>query len=325
MFRIASVLLFCLLGTTQIFAQTAPPVDGIYWNPNENGRGYAVETQNQFVFIAIYDYAPDSSSAFYTVQGTWDPINRRVQNAELLSVASGPWIGAAYAPIGALTDEGPVTFEFPTFTTARFVYNGHTVNLQRFLYGYGANADSLATGFWHSTFGDIVAFGDFLTIDGPCTIAECADISEAFVGTRANTDRVLVGGRLDDGRVLVLLDSSTSYYALYVFDLRVNQWVGFENTFLKTDTDYPTSGSLMIADRVFGPAFVPASAAVEKRKREFAVELSDSTDTLISQAQQTDFHSAADKRLRTGDTESFQATEVRSMLPILQRAVQALH
>ncbi|HJT97710.1 MAG TPA: hypothetical protein VJ696_05285 [Rhodanobacteraceae bacterium] len=261
--RIFALLLAC--ASAAALAQTAPPVDGIYWNPSQGGRGYAVETQDEIVFIAIYNYDEDNSSAFYFVQGNWDAINRRVAGAHLYTVESGPWIGSPFAAHGAVVDLGPVTFEFPTFTTGRFVFNGQSVNLQRFLYGYGPNADSLMRGIWHATTGDFgIYFGDVIEVEGPCTVPSCDAIPEAFQGTRfgGGNQRVLVGGRDDDGRVFFLLDSSDSYYSFYAFELRVNQWVGFEATFLKTD-DIPDTGLAMFGARLTGPSADISAAAPE--------------------------------------------------------------
>jgi hypothetical protein len=163
--RLIALLLLCACATAA--AQTGPPVDGIYWNPQQGGRGYSVETQDDIVFIAIYNYDQDHSTAFYFVQGTWDGFNRRVADAHLYTVDSGPWVGSPFSPHGPVVDLGSVAFEFPTFTSGRFVYNGQTVNLQRFLYGYGPSADSLMQGIWQATSGDFgVYFGDVIPEKG---------------------------------------------------------------------------------------------------------------------------------------------------------------
>ncbi|HEX5122120.1 MAG TPA: hypothetical protein VFV97_02650 [Rhodanobacteraceae bacterium] len=256
------VALLLLLVSVSLYAASAPPVDGVYWDPTQGGRGYAVETQDDLMFVAIYDYDTDGSPAFYTIQGAWNGTTHQIQGAHLLQVTSGPWIGGPFSPVGSLVDLGAVTFQFTSFTTATFTYNGHTAHLERFLYGYGGNADSLMSGIWHASYGGLgVYFGDVVNVLGACTIAECASIPEAFQGVRLDggSDRVLVGGRQSDGRVFFLLDSSTSYYDLYVFDLRVNDWVGWSAAFLKTD-NFPTNGLTMFAHRLLGPNDAPSTA-----------------------------------------------------------------
>jgi len=309
---IAKLLFACafFFVMTSAGAQTAPPVDGIYWNANQGGRGYAVETQDDIVFIAIYNYDQDHSTAFYFVQGTWDPFNRRVANAHLYTVDSGPWVGSPFTPTGPVVDLGPAVFEFPTFTTGRFIYNGLTVNVERFLYGYGANADSLMQGIWHATFGDFGIYnGDLIEVDGPCTVSSCASIPEAFQGGRfaGDSSRVLVGGRDVDGRVFFLLDSSSSYYALFVFELRINQWIGFEATFLKTD-DIPDNVDPMFAARLTGPSAIITGA-------------SESAQAAIDVARAQSTGRAQPARI---DGKAVQLDRIHAMLPALKQALAEL-
>ncbi len=314
--RFAALLLFvCVSGfALPAFAQSAPPVDGIYWDPAENGRGYAVETQDDLMFVAIYNYDTDGSAAFYFIQGAWNGTSHQIDGAHLLQVASGPWIGGAFSPVGAVVDKGPVTFQFTSFTSARFVYNGHTSNLERFLYNYGTTADSLMSGVWFATYGGLgIYFGDAVNVFGRCTLTECATIPEPFYGERVDggSDRVLVGGRQSDGRVFFLLDASTSYYDLYVFELRVNDWVGWSAAFLKTDA-FPTDGLTMFAHRLVGPSDAPASTPGSAQDMD-AVEA---------------MKASASARAATRpviDGKAIRVDDIEAMLPALKQALAKLH
>lgn len=317
MSRLSTVLLSFLAISAELPAATAPPVDGIYWDPSKGGRGYAVETQNDSMFVAIFDYDVDSSPSFYTIQAQWDSVHRRARNAELLQVASGPWIGGPFSPPGGVVSRGPVTLEFPTFTTARFTYNGQTSNLQRFLFGYGPQANSLMQGLWHATYGGDLAFGDFVVITGNCPLSSCSDLTEPFVGhLGSSSSRVIVGSRLPDGSVLMLADSSRSYYSLYAFELRMNQWVGWEATFPKTQTTFPTSGLLMAADRMLGPAF---ASSLKTGKAGSDPGAFDEVDALKANAAAVSLGSAEAPK-------SFAVDEgrIRAALPTLVRALKAV-
>lgn len=312
--RLAALALAFACACGGATAATAPPLDGIYWDPHQSGRGYAVETQDETMFIAIYNYDSDGEPTFFFVQGTWNGTTRRVDNAHLYQVTSGPWIGEPFSPIGSLADRGTVSFEFPTFTTARFTFNGQTSNLQRFLFGYGTSADSLMSGTWFATYGGIgLYFGDIVGVTGACTLSSCASIPEAFVGARIDggAQRVLVGGRQSDGRVFFLLDSSTSYYSLFVFDLRMNEWVGSEATFLKTDDDFPSSGLAMFAHRLTGPSFLHSAAAVG------SPEDMEKSDVLKAEA------SARARQAGAGE-KSVRIDDIRPLLPALKRALGEL-
>jgi hypothetical protein len=307
--RVIALSIVCASGFAS--AATAPPVDGIYWDPAQSGRGYAVETQDNLMFIALYNYENDGSPAFYFIQGEWNGSARRLDGAHLLETASGPWIGGPFSPVGAVIDKGPVTFEFPTFTTARFVYNGHTSNLERFLYGYGTSADSLMGGAWYATFGASgLYFGDAVSVVGACTIAECDSIHEAFYGERIDggNDRVLVGGKQDDDIVFFLLDSSTSYYELFVYELRVNEWVGWEATFLKTDT-FPDGGLAMFGHRLTGPSGIIGA-------------VSPAADTEAIDAMKAEASRQAPRAEIDG--KAVRTDGIRAMLPALKQAIARL-
>ena len=309
--RVFAFLLLC--ACAHAAAQSAPPVDGIYWDPHQGGRGYAVETQDDLMFIAIYNYETDGSPSFYFIQGFWDGFNHRVGDAHLLEVSSGPWIGGPFSPISSVIDKGPVTFDFTSFTTARFVYNGQTSNLQRFLYNYSANADSLMRGTWFATSGGLgIYFGEMVGVVGPCVLSECDSIPEAFHGARIDggSERVLVGGRQPDGRVFFLLDSSTSYYDLYVFDLRVNDGFGFDAVFLKTE-DFPDNGLTMFMHRLIGPSDTPAAAPANPAADWNTV------DAMKAQAQAT----AAPPRI---DGKSVRTDDIRALLPAMKQALARL-
>ena len=45
------------------------PETGWYWNPAEGGRGYAIEVQNDRIFMAVFHYQPDGSPTWNVVQG----------------------------------------------------------------------------------------------------------------------------------------------------------------------------------------------------------------------------------------------------------------
>ena len=81
MFMKRFVALLLLLVCASAWGASAPPVDGIYWDPSENGRGYAVETQDDLMFVAIYNYDTDGSPSFYVIQGEWNGTTHQIDGA----------------------------------------------------------------------------------------------------------------------------------------------------------------------------------------------------------------------------------------------------
>ena len=49
------------------------PETGWYWNPAEGGRGYALEVQNDKLFMAMFHYNDDGSPTWNVVEGAWQP------------------------------------------------------------------------------------------------------------------------------------------------------------------------------------------------------------------------------------------------------------
>ncbi|MFO1312965.1 MAG: hypothetical protein U1F41_12970 [Burkholderiales bacterium] len=98
-------VLFMLAGP----ARAAPEV-GWWWNPNESGRGFFVESQNGIIYIAGYFYEPDGRATWLVAGGpNSDSYNYQGQ---LLAFASGQTLGGPYRPPQAPVAVGQVGIEF---------------------------------------------------------------------------------------------------------------------------------------------------------------------------------------------------------------------
>ena len=75
---LAALALLVLSATTAKAQYLSAPKPGFFWNPGEPGKGWALEVQDNLVFIASYTFQPTGNqSVFYTTLGTWDGINKR--------------------------------------------------------------------------------------------------------------------------------------------------------------------------------------------------------------------------------------------------------
>jgi hypothetical protein len=83
-------------GAAHAQLRTAPPDSGYYWETGRGGRGWALESQDDLVFITHYVYDTDGFSTFFVTQGRWDPIGRRIVDNELYQTDNGPCIGCPY-------------------------------------------------------------------------------------------------------------------------------------------------------------------------------------------------------------------------------------
>lgn len=118
---------------------TAPranqPEVGWYWNPAEGGRGYAIEVQNDKVFMAVFHYNFDGSPTWNLVQG--DIAGGTAVEAFQMT-SGGQSLTSAYRS-GARDLLGPFTMSFrsacagqlqlfgaPPITVRRFAIDGST-------------------------------------------------------------------------------------------------------------------------------------------------------------------------------------------------------
>ena len=78
-------------------AHAYEPEGGIWWNPQESGTGYAIETQDDMMAVAIYGGDAAGFAKWYTSVGRLDYRNGAVRfQADLLSFHNVQPIGAAY-------------------------------------------------------------------------------------------------------------------------------------------------------------------------------------------------------------------------------------
>lgn len=285
-----ALAMFSLLLATSAHAQyLSAPKPGFFWNPAEPGKGWAIEVQDNLVFIASYTFQPSGiQSVFYTTIGTWDGINKRV-TGDLLEFTGGPCLNCGPANPSS-RNLGTITFEFPTRDSGTVVFQGRRTPVVRLLYKYVAEARSLLSGVWHTTKGDGAYFGDFLRIIGPCTGSSCAGLVDPFYGYRVDggAQRILLGALNPNvpGEAIILIDSSTSYYDLYRIRGGLDVFAGSSNVYLKTSTPtgngLPLVGSRVLggpneANIVLGPQTIPpppgkamSGAALDDHNRELA-------------------------------------------------------
>lgn len=250
--KMLAVFLLLLCSFSAQAQLLAPPLSGFFWNPAEPGKGWALDVQDDLVFVAHYTFQPGSpASVFYTTVGRWDYVNRRF-TGDLLEFTGGPCLtcGPRQSTPRSL---GTATFQFVNRDQGSITFQGRTTPIIRFLYGYAPESRSLLQGVWHTTTGTSgVYFGDILRITGPCTTCSTPGLYVGYV-LDGGAQRILLGGPVgsDPSDILMLVDSSTSYYDEYRFRYSLNFFGGTERTYLKGTT--PTGNGLpMVASRVAG-------------------------------------------------------------------------
>lgn len=227
------------------YSYSAVPASGFWWNPTEGGRGWTIETQNGYMFIATYAYDANGKAIFFTSQGEYSETIGGLQGDFILT-QGGQCIGCVYsAPSYTLT--GKVTFKFSDAEHGQVITEKGTIPIERMNYLYGTTPAEKIMGGWDLTYGaNGIYFGDVLVVD-----KKDDTIEGGFSGHRDGSSRLLVGAPVKGtNAILILLDSSSSYYTQYLFIPTLNTIAGKSWTYLKTESPPTTSGLEMVGHRI---------------------------------------------------------------------------
>ena len=241
------------------------PETGLWGGVGEDGRGLSIEIQDDNMFVTYYGYESDGvRSAFYTSLGKYNPATG-VMIGYFAAARNGQCYGCPpRSP--QLTDLGQVRFEFTTRVKGRMFLPGvaQPINIDRsVLRGSSIDLRDELYGTWNETHGDFgVYFGDVLWFRLPY---DSATSTNGFSGTRLGTNRPLLGGSIADtglGTILVLIDSSTSYYTAIAFTPSIDHWIGRSWTYLKTSSvsgaGLPSFGNRVVG-RVYSELFATSA------------------------------------------------------------------
>jgi hypothetical protein len=128
------------------------PQKGWWWNPQQGGRSFSIETSGKNLFMATYLYDASGRSTWHVAAGPTS-LDGTVFSGQLLSFGGGVPLGGAYRPNTRLPDAGPISLTFDDSEHGTLVWPGGTVALQR--YAFGANgttttplANQPESGWW---------------------------------------------------------------------------------------------------------------------------------------------------------------------------------
>jgi len=149
---LSMLLLVSAVFAPKVYAFT--PESGMWWNPAEGGRGFALEIQDNYLFFTGYLYNPDGSQLWYTTQGTMR--GNAAFDGVLTGYRGGQCIGCPPRnPTTLLGVGGNISITFTTETTGRLTWSGGTIPIQRFDFYYtrttGDQRNDVMRGEWHAT------------------------------------------------------------------------------------------------------------------------------------------------------------------------------
>jgi hypothetical protein len=138
-------LLLIMLSLLTHTGLAATPENGWWWNPDEPGRGFNIETQNGIVFIATFVYNDAGNPIWYSGSGALN--HAETVTMDLFRTEGGPCFGCLYTPPQSLHSGNQLTAQFDSESTATVFINGVKHTIERFDFNLGAGLQRLL-GIW---------------------------------------------------------------------------------------------------------------------------------------------------------------------------------
>jgi hypothetical protein len=127
------LILALLAATFSLSATATVPQSGFYFNPNESGRGFAIEIQGNALFIAGFLYDAAGNPIWFVSGGPMSGDN--TYSAAAYRTANGQPLGGSYrAPTSV--PFGTATITFPTTMDANITVNGVSFTVTREIFGF---------------------------------------------------------------------------------------------------------------------------------------------------------------------------------------------
>lgn len=241
-------------------ANAITPEDGAWWNPSQSGRGWFIMSQNNFMVVASYGYAQNGAPQWYLSTGNYNPTTRSF-SAALIGFQNGQCMGCTYREPTETASPGTLRITFSGDDRATLTQAGETVQIEKFMFGYPQTNDRLWGEWAFSAMYSSIGDGEHLTFDGLYVASNGTQYVQA---RRTYSTLGLALGRYDAsiGKYAVLLDSSTSYYKLFVFQPGANRALN-GNYWLYQKTASPTGeGYKLAAVRVRDRSDVAATQSI---------------------------------------------------------------
>jgi List-Bact-rpt repeat protein len=128
------------------------PAAGFWWNPNQPGSGFVIETQGAQMYMAAFLYSQAGEASWLASNGPMP--SQGMYTGALGNYANGQTLTGAYrSPVAATTVPGGLSLTFSDATHATLSTAGRTLPIQRFDFGAGGSgatqpAGNPQTGWW---------------------------------------------------------------------------------------------------------------------------------------------------------------------------------
>lgn len=212
---------FVALAHSASAAPIGGPTMGLWWNPNESGRGYEIDLQGDTMIVTTYVYEQSGDPIWYLSSGTFDYSTGVFQSAYDI-FANGQCFGCPYAAPDHTGDAGPITITFQNNQSATLTYPGGSTNIVKVQYGFPSRTEVLY-GEWALSYENAgVVNGDWVVFDTPYTDPASGTqfVSGHAAGNATTTALGIWDPTLNEAEIEVTQGTTKRFYEFGVFDDR---------------------------------------------------------------------------------------------------------
>lgn len=228
------------------WTQAFTPESGFWIAPSENGRGYTIEIQDNYLFLAFYVYDSAGRATWYTAQGTMQG------NARFVGVLDGFINGQCLTCVNPVNPSvqlgvgGSIELLFDAETRGRLILGGRTIALERFNFGLAIGTSNLRSGSmlgeWQSTldysavpnadsryYGDVFVFNSLRSSGGLVYFEGCRpdNTANGACSSTALSQRDASGFYdANSGRYFVVVGNTSTSIAVYTLTIGTYQFDG---------------------------------------------------------------------------------------------------
>lgn len=151
--RFGLLFVMLLAASIQANAQSIYPEDGWWWNPDESGRGYLMERQQDTIFLTSFHYTEFGEPEWLTLVGEFVPDTESeliigTMTGDVTRFTGGQCIGCEHTiPVDSTSVQNPAVLTFFTNQAATLEWPQETVNIERFFWSWEDSGGQL-NGNW---------------------------------------------------------------------------------------------------------------------------------------------------------------------------------
>lgn len=277
--------LFVFLASMAQSAFAYSPAPGLWFNPNESGRGYNLDFQNGIMVVTTFIYSGSGAPLWFLSAGTYNE-NTSTFNGDLEQFSGGQCFGCPFKS-PSYVEQGTLTIVFTGVETGTLYYPGGSTPIQHQLYGYNAQQDylygewafdiNIGSGVFDTTW---IVFYTTYTSNGTTYIA----------GNEDNVNNTFALGEFVPslGKFLILVRDNVGYDHEYLLSGDDRRMLGLGALYLSTDsppnpTEVTSGSRLLFKNEISSPVSAKIQADQERQSNSDSLrQLSAKLDALVS-------------------------------------------